>query len=160
MQAEVRERLGNFILGEDDQTLEGVVLAELTREGATLALVETFTSGQIAARFGHLPGAEHVLRAGITVRDRTALHKTLDLSQIQLAGDLSEETTAAVAQAARPHRRDPCAGGADRADDGPDRIDFGGTIWLAIATAEDTAVRRSRILGGREWVRLARSNLD
>jgi len=155
VQAQVRQRLGNFILGEDDQTLEGVVLAELTREGATLALVETFTSGQIAARFGHLPGAEHVLRAGITVRDRTALHKTLDLSQIQLAGDLSEETTAAVAQAARLHT------GATHAlavlielDDGPDRIDFGGTIWLAIATAEDTAVRRSRILGGREWVRL------
>ena len=39
-------------------------------------------------------------------------------------------------------------------DDGPDRIDFGGTICLAIATADDVASRRSRILGGREWVRL------
>src|SRR5579864_1718796 len=67
--AEVKKRLGNFILAEDDQTLEGVVLAELTRHGGTLALVETFTSGQIAARVGHLPGAEHVLRCGISVRD-------------------------------------------------------------------------------------------
>ena len=58
VQAEVRKRLGNFIIAEDDQTLEGVVLAELTRQDATLALVETFTSGQIAARIGHLPGAE------------------------------------------------------------------------------------------------------
>ena len=32
VQAEVRKRLGNFILAEDDQTLEGVVLAELTRQ--------------------------------------------------------------------------------------------------------------------------------
>jgi nicotinamide-nucleotide amidase len=39
-------------------------------------------------------------------------------------------------------------------DEGPDRIDFGGTICLAIATAHDVAVRRSRIVGGREWVRL------
>ena len=30
VQAEVRKRLGNFILAEDDQTLEGVVLAALT----------------------------------------------------------------------------------------------------------------------------------
>ena len=37
VQAEVRKRLGNFILAEDDQTLEGVVLAELTRQAATLA---------------------------------------------------------------------------------------------------------------------------
>jgi nicotinamide-nucleotide amidase len=155
VQAEVRKRLGNFILAEDDQTLEGVVLAELTRQVATLALVETFTSGQIAARIGHLPGAEHVLRAGITVRDRTALHKALDISQFPLAGDLTQETTEAVARAARAHT------GATHAlvvlidlDDGPDRIDFGGPIWIAIATPEDVAFRRSRILGGREWVRL------
>src|SRR6185437_12205766 len=32
VQNEVRKRLGNFILAEDDQTLEGVVLAELTRQ--------------------------------------------------------------------------------------------------------------------------------
>jgi nicotinamide-nucleotide amidase len=39
-------------------------------------------------------------------------------------------------------------------DDGADRIDLGGTICLAIATEGDSASRRSRILGGREWVRL------
>jgi nicotinamide-nucleotide amidase len=144
VQAEVRRRLGNFIMAEDDQTLEGVVLAELTRQEATLALVETFTSGQIAARFGHLPGAEHVLRAGITVRDRAALHMTLDHSQMTLAGDLTQEITEAVAHAARAHT------GATHAlvvlidlDEGPDRIDFGGTIWIAIATAEEVAFRRS-----------------
>jgi nicotinamide-nucleotide amidase len=39
-------------------------------------------------------------------------------------------------------------------DEGTDRIDLGGTIWIAIATAETVTFRRSRILGGREWVRL------
>jgi len=39
-------------------------------------------------------------------------------------------------------------------DDGPDRIEFGGTICLAIATEGDVASRKARILGGREWVRL------
>ena len=39
-------------------------------------------------------------------------------------------------------------------DDGPDRIDFGGSICLAIATEQEAALRRSRILGGREWVHL------
>ncbi len=155
VQGEVRKRLGNFILAEDDQTLEGVVLAELTRQSGTLALVETFTSGQIAARIGHLPGAEQVMRCGVTVRDRTALHRALDIQGFGLAGDLSQEMTEAVARAAREHA------GASHAlvvlidlDDGPDRIDFGGTIWIGIATAEEVSIRRSRILGGREWVRL------
>jgi nicotinamide-nucleotide amidase len=155
VQAEVRKRLGNFILGEDDQTLEGVVLAALTRQQGSLALVETFTSGQIGARIGHLPGAEHVFRCGVVVRDRTELHAALDLHGTALAGELTQETTEVVAHAARVHVR------ATHAlvvlidlDEGADRIDFGGTIWIAIATEGEVAFRRSRILGGREWVRL------
>src|SRR6476620_11630223 len=47
---EVRKRLGNFILAEDDETLEGIIIDQLTKRQASLAVVETFTSGQIAAR--------------------------------------------------------------------------------------------------------------
>jgi nicotinamide-nucleotide amidase len=155
VQTEVRKRLGNFIMAEDDQTLEGVVLAALTERQASLALVETFTSGQIAARIGHLPGAEHVFRRGVVVRDRAELHQALDLRGMALAGELTQETTEAVARAALAHAR------ATHAlvvlidlDEGADRIDLGGTIWIAIATEEEVAFRRSRILGGREWVRL------
>ena len=39
-------------------------------------------------------------------------------------------------------------------DEGADRIEFGGTICLAIATETGVASRRSRIVGGRDWVRL------
>src|ERR671930_932023 len=46
VEQEVRKRLGNFILAEDDETLEGVVLGELSRRQATLTVVETFTGGQ------------------------------------------------------------------------------------------------------------------
>lgn len=155
VQTEVRKRLGNFIMAEDDQTLEGVVLAALTERHATLALVETFTSGQMAARIGHLPGAEHVFRSGVVVRDRTELLRVLDIDGISLANELTQETTETVAHAARAHA------GATHAlvvlidlDEGADRIDLGGTIWIAIATEGDIAFRRSRILGGREWVRL------
>ena len=155
VQAEVRKQLGNFILGEDDQTLEGVVLADLTARRGSLALVETFTSGQIAARVGHLPGAEHVLRCATVVRDRTELHRAIDLQGLSLSEDLTQQATEAVARAARAHAK------ATHAlvvlidlDDGADRIDFGGTIWIAIATEDEIAFRRSRILGGREWVRL------
>src|SRR5207253_2616089 len=39
-------------------------------------------------------------------------------------------------------------------DDGPDRIDCGGSIHLAIAAEDGVESRRSRIYGGRDWVRL------
>src|SRR5689334_8903066 len=56
--AEVWKRLGNFILAEDDDTLEGVILKALAERGGSLSLVETFTGGQMAARISPLPGAE------------------------------------------------------------------------------------------------------
>src|SRR5918994_242030 len=69
VETEVRKRIGNFIFAEDNQTLEGVVLAELKKRGGTLAIAETFTGGQVAARLAHLPGAETVLRRGVVSRD-------------------------------------------------------------------------------------------
>ncbi|WP_428537855.1 CinA family nicotinamide mononucleotide deamidase-related protein [Rhodopila sp.] len=147
--AEVKQRLGNFIFAEDDQTLEGVTLAALVAEGATLTLVESFTAGQIAARIAHLPGAETVFRHGTVTR------RLDELFGVRLPPQLDQFTTEAVADAARRQT------GASHAlavlielDEGADRIDFGGSIWMAIATASRAEFRRSRILGGREWVRL------
>jgi nicotinamide-nucleotide amidase len=155
VEAEVRRRIGNFILGEDDQTLEGVVLAELAKAHGTLAIVETFTSGQIAARLGHLPGAETVFRRGLVSRDLGEVCAAVGLAGPLPAGELTRESAEAVAQAARRHT------GVTHAlavlidlDEGPDRIEFGAAICLAIATAQGVESRRSRIVGGREWVRL------
>jgi len=155
VEREVRKRLGNFIMAEDEQTLEGVVLAELTKRGATLAIAETFTSGQIAARVGPLPGAETILRRGVLARDLRDLWSAVGLAGAPPAGELTREIAETVAQAARRST------GASHAlavlidlDEGADRIEFGGSICIAIASATDAASRRSRIVGGREWVRL------
>jgi nicotinamide-nucleotide amidase len=155
VESEIRKRLGNFILAEDDQTLEGVVLGELAGRHATLAVVETFTSGQVSARIGHLPGAEKVFRRGILARDLGEVYTAVGLEGAPPAGELTRETAEVVAAAARRQT------GATHAlavlidlDDGADRIEFGGSICLAIATEGEVASRHSRIVGGREWVRL------
>jgi nicotinamide-nucleotide amidase len=151
---EVRRRLGNFIVAEGDDTLEQVVLGALAQRSATLALVETFTSGQIAARLGHLPGAENVLRRGIVARDLREISAAVGLERDAIAS-VTRETAEAVARAAR------ATTGATHAmavlievDEGPDRIDIGGSVCLAIAGGTEVATRRSRIVGGRDWVRL------
>src|SRR5213076_1253709 len=87
VQAEVRRRLGNFIFAEDDQTLEGVVLAALAARDGSLAVVETFTAGQIAARIAHLPGAEKVFRRGLVARDPAELATTLGLDGGLISGE-------------------------------------------------------------------------
>jgi nicotinamide-nucleotide amidase len=143
----VRQRLGNFILAEDEQTLEGVVLSALGKAGGSLATVEMFTGGQIAARIAPLPGAETVFRRGIVARERSEIAAAVGINDASSAGE--------VAAAARK------LSGASHAlavlielDDGPDRIDFGANILIGIANGTDTVARRARILGGRDWVRL------
>ena len=155
VEREIRTRLGNFILAEDDQTLEGVVLKELTARRGSLSIVEMFTSGQISARFAHLPGAEAVFRRGIVARDLAELRRAVGLESALPSGELTRETAEAVAQAARQQTSSTHALAVlIDLDEGADRIEFGGTICLAIATEQEVASRRSRILGGREWVRL------
>lgn len=152
---EVRQRLGNFILAEDDDTLEGVVLSALMSRQATLAVVETFTGGQIAARLAPLPDAETVFQRGTVARQLNEIYTAIGMPSSSPVGALTPASAEAVATAARRQT------GSSHAlavlvepDGGDDRIDFGGTICLAIATADDVASRRSRIVGGREWVRL------
>ena len=144
-EAEVRRRLGNFIIAENDDTLEGVILAALMRAQGTLAVVETFTGGQIAARLAPLPGAELVFRRGTVMRDLTLLGSV----PVTQAG-AEEAARAARAESGASHALAVLV----ELDEGEDRIDLGGTISIAIATADAMAYRRARILGGREWVRL------
>jgi nicotinamide-nucleotide amidase len=155
VEQEVRKRLGNFILAEDDRKLEGVVLDELTRRQATLAIAETFTGGGIAARIAPLAGAEKVFRRDLVARDLPELGLAAGLESARATGPLGVEAVEALAHATR-HQSGTTHALAVlvEIDDGPDRIDFGGTIYLAIATARGVASRRSRIVGGREWVRL------
>ena len=150
---EVRKRLGNFILAEDDQTLESVVLAALTAQKATLAVAETFTGGQIAARLAPLPGAEGIFRRGVTSRNLAELSTTVGLAPA--IAEITKETAEAAARTLR------VTAGASHAlavlvdlDEGADRIEFGGTICIGIATEGETVSRRARVIGGRDWVRL------
>ncbi len=155
VEQEVRQRLGNFILAEDDQTLEGVVLGALTSRQASLSIVETFTGGQIAARLAHLPGAEKVFRRGTVARDLAEVCAAVGLEGSSATGELTRETAEAVARAARRQAGSTHALAAlVDLDNGADRIHLGGTICLAIATEQEVASRRSRIFGGREWIRL------
>ena len=155
VESEVRKRLGNFILGEDEQTLEGVILAELAGRQATLSIVEMFTGGQISARLAHLPGAEKIFRRGIVARDLAEVCAAVNLGSAAPEGELTPQTAEAVARAAlRSASSTHALAVLIDLDQGADRIEFGGTICLAIAAAGRVESRRSRILGGREWVRL------
>lgn len=144
VEAEVRRRLGNFVIAEDDQTLEGVVLATLMERGHTLSTAEMFSGGHLAARVAPLPGAERVFRRGTVARDP---------GELGINGVSAE----AAESVGRNLRRESNASHALALlidlDEGTDRPDLGGTICIGIADAETTVSRQARLIGGRDWVR-------
>jgi nicotinamide-nucleotide amidase len=155
VEREVRRRFGNFILAEDDQTLERVVMDALIARGASLSIVEMFTSGQIAMRLVPLPGADAVVRRGVVSLALPQIAGGIGLPADGFADGVTRQSAEAAAEAVRAHT------GSSHAlavltdlDEGTDRIDFGASICLAIAAQEGTVSRRSRIVGGRDWVRL------
>jgi nicotinamide-nucleotide amidase len=137
VEAEVRRRLGNFVIAEDDQTMESVILAKLIEAGHTLAIAETFTGGNIAARIAPLIGAEKVFKRGVVTRDgqvpAEALRKEADASLALSVGV--------------------------QLDEGPDRPDFGANISVGIADAQGSVARQARLVGGRDWVRVGAAEL-
>jgi len=50
VESQIRERMPGFIMGVDDETLEGAVDQLLRTRGWTLATAETFTGGMVAQR--------------------------------------------------------------------------------------------------------------
>lgn len=149
-EAEVRKRLGNFIVAEDDQTLEGVILGRLLASGSTLAIAETVTGGHLAARIAPLPGAERAFRRSTIARDLSELGATA----------VAPDQAASVAKALR------ATSGASHAlvvllelDEGADRPDMGGTICIGLADANGAVTRQARLVGGRDWVRIGATEL-
>lgn len=133
VEAEVRRRLGNFIVAEDEQSLEGVVLSKLGAGGYTLAVAEGVTGGTLAARLAPQAGADKVFKRSVV---------DLDLFKLPSAEDLRRQT--GTSHALRV---------AVQLDDGPERPDWGGTITIAIADGEGSVTRQARLIGVRDWVR-------
>jgi nicotinamide-nucleotide amidase len=133
VEAEVRRRLGNFIVAEDEQSLESVVLEKLRAGKFTLAVAEGVTAGTLAARLAARPEAGGVFR-----------HGAVDLDPSRLPSAETLRTQSGASHALRV---------AVQLDDGPERPDWGGTITIAIADAEGTVTREARLIGVRDWVR-------
>lgn len=160
VEAEVRQRMGNFVVAEDDLTLEGVILSNLQERAGSLSIAEMFTSGNMAARIAPLDGAENLFRRGVVARDLGNLAKSVGLNSKVVADGVSINTASAVARALQEES------GASHAlavlvdlDEGEDRMEFGGTVCVGIASGDENAVRQARLLGGRQWVRLGAAEL-
>ncbi len=69
VEATIRQRLGDFVFGADDDELQQAVLHLLAMKKRSLATAESITGGLVAQRLTQVPGASEWFRGGVVSYD-------------------------------------------------------------------------------------------
>ena len=149
--ATLKEILGNAVYGEDNQTLETVVLSFLKSKSATLSTAESCTGGKISSMITSVPGSSSVFAGGIIAYSNEVKIKTLGVNPAILSesGAVSEECVRAMAQGARNifNTTYAVATSGIAGPDGGSEDKPSGTVWIAVA-GPDFLVAKKAIFGG------------
>lgn len=158
--------LGDAIYGHDRETLEMVIGRLLVERNLKLAVAESCTGGLICSKITDTPGSSAYLLGGVVAYANELKKEYLGVPEemLQTHGAVSRETAETMAVGVR--RR--C--GADIAvavtgiagPGGGTEEKPVGTVYIAIATAEENWVTRFHFAGDREQIReiTAESGLD
>ncbi len=100
---EIRSLLGTAVFGEEIDTLESVVAAELIRRGLTIATAESCTGGLLAKRLTDTAGSSAYFLRGFVTYSNQAKTDLLGVPESMLAahGAVSEPVAASMASGCR-----------------------------------------------------------
>ncbi|MGC8669406.1 MAG: competence/damage-inducible protein A [Chthonomonadales bacterium] len=153
----IMERLGQYVYGFDEDTLEASVVRILERQGLRLATAESCTGGMLAARITNVPGSSRVFQGGVVAYSNDAKVRMVGVPEdlILRHGAVSPEVAEALASGIR-HRFGADLGVGVTGIAGPD----GGTpekpvglVYIALAHSGGIHVQRNEFLGQRNDVR-------
>jgi nicotinamide-nucleotide amidase len=140
----VRAALGEHIFGENDESLEAVIVRLLTVRKESLAIAESCTGGYLANRVTNVAGASAVFLAGFVTYSNEAKTSSLGVKPETLAahGAVSEPIAREMAEGARQHLKATYAlatTGIAGPTGGTDQKPVG-TVFIALATPTGTRV--------------------
>lgn len=142
--AQVKARLGEYVYGEDVESVEESVMQLLREKPLTFAAAESCTGGELAKRFTDLPGASAFFKGGMVTYTNEAKEKLLgiDGALIEAKGAVSREVAREMAQRARSLlNADVGLGITGLAGPDGDGVHEVGTVFVSMATESETYVR-------------------
>jgi nicotinamide-nucleotide amidase len=154
---QIQERLGKWIFGEDDETLEAAVAGLLNVGRLTLATAESCTGGLLAKLLTDTPGASGFFARGWVTYANDAKHDELAVPDdlLESHGAVSEAVAAVMAENARKFARTDFAlattGIAGPGGGGETKPV--GTVWIALASSFGVSARRFVFPGDRAAIR-------
>ena len=81
VETKLKERLGSYIYGVDDETLEQAIVRALIERGLTIGIAESCTGGLIADRITNAPGSSTAFLAGVTSYSNKSKVELLGVSE-------------------------------------------------------------------------------
>ena len=143
--AELYPIAGQYIVGEDLETLPELVADTMKRHHATLATAESCTGGALASQLTAMAGASEYYRGGVVAYSNEVKECALGVSHQTLLdhGAVSEETVRQMAEGARSRLGSDYAvattGIAGPGGGTPQKPV--GTVWIAVASRQQTVAR-------------------
>lgn len=157
MERAVRERLGRFIYGTDDTTLEQVVVQRLRERGESLAVAESCTGGLLGKRITDVPGSSDVFLGGVIAYSNAVKQSLVGVPAeiLQTVGAVSEPTARALAEGVRQRIGSywgiGITGVAGPSGGTPEKPV--GLVYIGISCPNETKVYPQLFMGDRETVR-------
>ncbi len=154
----VRERLGDAVYGDRDDTFPAAVGRLLRRNKLKLALAESCTGGMIGAMVTSVPGSsDYLLLDAVTYSNASKTELLKVSSELMRAhGAVSSEVAAAMAEGAlRVSEADLAVSVTGIAGPGGGTEEKPvGTVWFGLAVrGEETITKTRRLVGDRERIR-------
>ena len=153
---QLRTLLGELVYGEGDDTLDVVVHRLLAAQGATLAVAESLTGGQLGETLTRMAGSSATFVGGVVAYE-TRLKTMLlgvDSDVLDREGAVHPDVARQMAEGVR-QRLGSTYGLSTTGVAGPEPADGhdAGTVYVAVAGPTGTDVRSLRLGGARDLVR-------
>lgn len=154
VEKDLRARLGSFIFGADEETLEGVIASMATKRGVTVGVAESFTGGLAASRLISVSGASKFFKGGFIAYSLGMKRDALGLPPELMGKVVSEDVAIAMAEGAR-ERTGASAAIATTGESGPVAATTApvGTVFVALAHETGSVVRSFVAPGDRDMIR-------
>lgn len=104
IEREIRSAVGKAVWGIDDETPEGKMAEFLNKQGKSVGIIESFTSGLLISTLGNVPDSGSFMKGGIVLDDPES-YKYYDVDDLAMKdyGIVSAETAESMAIGARVH---------------------------------------------------------
>ena len=163
LSSRIRSRIGQFVYGEGDVTMEEVVGKLLKEQGKTLGIAEAVSGGLVTHRLTNVAGSSAYFRGTVVAYSDAAKTDLVGVKPETLHqyGAVSEETVREMAVGVR-ERLGASIGVAVTGIAGPEGGSPDkpvGTACLALAADGMVVSRRYQLWGNREWIKTLVSQL-